>query len=179
MDYIKNRLPPFAQTYLVFSVIAFMIYGWTITDFLYSFPSYVNFLTPGEIMIIFAYGMTSAFLESLMYISLLLCLCLILPTDSMRNVFLTRGTCSSIVGIGYLMVYIYVFSQQSFSLITQLPFWSFLGLALTIAFTYYSTRLRGVADAAAWVSDRLSIFPFLLTPLSIISFLIVSYRHIL
>ncbi len=178
MKNLKSRLPQPAEIYQVLAVIAFMIYAWTITVFLYSFPSYINFLTSGEIMTIFAYAMTSAFFESLIILGILLMVCLILPAHAMRDVFLTRGTWAAIFGIGYLMTYMFIFSRQSFELITQLPFWSLLGLLLTVGVTYFSPRFRGMVTAAASISDRLLVFIFLFAPLSLISTIVVLYRHI-
>lgn len=178
MNHIKNRLPPSVQIYQVLAVIAFMVYGWTITVFLYTFPSYINFLTSTEIMVLFAYSMTSAFFESLIILGMLLMICLILPAQAMRDVFLTRGTWAAIFGIGYLMTYLFIFSRQSFELIVQLPFWSLLGLLLTVGVTYFSPRFRGMITVAASVSDHLLIFIFLFAPLSLISAIVVLYRHI-
>lgn len=177
MKNLKSRLPQPAEIYQVLAVIAFMIYAWTITVFVYTFPSYINFLTSGEIMVLFAYSMTSAFFESLIILSILLVVCMILPAHAMRDVFLTRGTWAAIIGIGYLMTYMFIFSRQSFELIAQLPFWSLLGLLLTFGGTYFSPRSRGMVTAAASISDRLLVFLFLFSLLSIISIPVVLYRH--
>ena len=87
---LRDRIPPVAAILSVYAVIAFMVFGWTILNFLWEFSSWIFFLTTGEILTIFAYSMVSDLLESLVILGFLLLVCLILPGHWLRNVFSTR-----------------------------------------------------------------------------------------
>jgi hypothetical protein len=76
------------------------------------------------------------------------------------------------------MLYMYRISVDGYSFLSNLPRWSWWGLVLTILFTFLSVYIRGVVRAAAWISDRVTVFLFLLLPISLVSLLVVIYRNI-
>lgn len=175
---LKNRLPPFEAILPVYAVIAFMVFSWTIVSFLWKLPSWIQFLNLGDILVVFAYSMTSALLESLAILGILLLACLLLPARWMRDVFVTRGTTAAVFGFGSIMLYMYRYSEIGYSFISSLFLWSLAGLAVAILMTFLSTHIRGMVRAAAWVSDRLIVFLFLFVPISLVSLLVVIYRNI-
>ncbi len=175
---LKNRLPAFDAIVPVFAVIAFLVYGWTTVIFLWKIPSWIQFLILGEILAVFAYSMTAALLESLAILCVLLVVCLILPARWMRDVFVTRGTTAAVFMLGSIMLYMYRFSVVGYSFISSLLPWTVAGLVLTLLLTFLSARLRGVVRAAAWISDRVTVFLFLLIPISLVSLVVVIYRNL-
>ncbi len=178
MQFLKTRLPTFDSILPVFAVISFMIYGWTLVVFLWKVPSWVQFLTFGEIMATLAYSMAACLLESLAALGILLLACLLLPAHWMRDVFVTRGSAAALLGLGSVMLFMYRFSLDGYSFLDNLIRWSWTGLAVTLLFSFLAPRLRVVVRAAAWLSDRLIVFLFLLLPISLVSLLVVIYRNI-
>ena len=175
---LRDRIPPVAAILSVYAVIAFMVFGWTILNFLWEFSSWIFFLTTGEILTIFAYSMVSDLLESLAILGFLLLVCLILPADWLRHVFSTRATIAVIFGLGFIMFFVYRYTAIGFSFVSSLPAWSWGGLALTLIMTVFSTRIRALARVADWLSDRLIVFLFILIPVSLISLISIIYRNI-
>lgn len=175
---LKSHLPSRDAVIPVFAVIAFLVYGWTMVVFLWKLPSWILFLTLDEILAVFAYSMVSALLESLAALAILLLACLILPSRWLQDVFVTRGTTAALFGLGSMMLYMYRFAIVGDDLLLSLPLWSLAGLLLTLLTAFLSPRLRVWVHAAAWFSDRLTIFLYLFLPLSLVSLLIVIYRNI-
>jgi len=178
MQFLKSRLPTLDAIIPVFAVIAFLVYGWTTVVFLWKIPSWIQFLILGEILAVFAYSMTAALLESLAILFVLLAACLVLPARWMRDVFVTRGTTAAVFMLGSIMLYMYRFSVVGYSFISSLLSWTVVGLVVTLLLTFLSARLRGVVRAAAWISDRVTVFLFLLIPISLVSLVVVIYRNL-
>ena len=175
---MKKRLPAFGSILPVFAVIAFLVYGWTMIVFLWKLPSWILYLTLGEILVVFAYSMTAALLESLIFLGLLLFICMILPAAWMRDVFVTRGTFAALVALGAIMLYMYRYSVIGYDFISYLIPWSLAGLGLTVLAAFVAARVRFLVRAAAWLSDLVSVFLFLFLPISLISFVVVLYRNL-
>jgi hypothetical protein len=173
-----RRFPTLSAILPVYAVIAVPIYGWTITSWLWKLPSWLNFLTPGEITAIFFYAILTAFVESLLICILLLLLCFLLPSQLFRDRFVVRGTwltiglTVSILGNGiWRGMTRFTYAEIS------LTVWSMLSLILIIVLTFLSTKVRFMTLIADWISDRLMIFLYLLIPLSILSILVVVVRN--
>lgn len=146
---MKKRLPAFASILPVFAVIAFLVYGWTMIVFLWKLPSWILYLTLGEILAVFAYSMTFALLESFLILTLLLLACMALPPAWMRDAFVTRATFAVLVSLGSIMLYMARYAVVGYDFIRFLIPWSLAALALTGLAAFFSTRLRWMVRAAA------------------------------
>lgn len=175
---LKSRLPTFNAILPVFAVISFMVYGWTLVVFLWKVPSWMMFLTLGEILSVSAYSMASALLESLAALVILLLASVLLPTRWMRDVFVTRGSVAAFFGLGSIMLYMLRLSTIGYAALHYLFPWTWLALGLTLLLTFLAPRVRVIIRAVAWVSDRLIVFLFLLVPISLVSVLVVIYRNL-
>ena len=178
MNSILKRFPKRSATLPVFAVIAVPIFGWTLLSWLWKLPSWMNFLTPGEIGAIFFYATLTAFVESLLVLAALLLLCFFLPSQSYRDHFVVRGTwlaaglTLAILGNGVWR------GLTRFTYIeVSLLLWSVVTLVVIAILTILSTRVRMMARAAEWISDRLIVFLYILIPLSILSMLVVFVRN--
>lgn len=178
MKSLIQRFPRAAAIPPVYAVIAVPIFGWTLTSWLWKLPSWLNFLTPGEIASILSYAMMTAFLESLLLCSILLLLCFILPAPMLRDQFGVRGTwlaiglALSVLGHGVWRG-MTRFTYVEVSLIT----WSIVSVLVIAVFTFLSGRVRFMARAAEWISDRLTVFLYILIPVSVLSILVVFVRN--
>ena len=178
MERIKSRLPAQNDILPVLAVISFMVYGWTLVVFLWKVPSWVMYLTTGQILVVLAYSMTATMLESLVVLGIILILCLLLPARWLRDVFITRGSVAAILGLGTIMFFMYRFSLEGYSYISNLIAWSLVGAAVTLLLAFLSTRSKSIVKAAWWISDRMMVFLYLFIPISLISMLVVLYRNI-
>jgi hypothetical protein len=178
MHNLKSRLPSNDAILPVLAMVSFLVYGWTLVVFLWKIPSWIQFLTVGEILVVLAYSLSSSLLESLSVLGILLLACLLLPARWMRDVFVTRGTIAAIFGLGSIMLYLYRFSLFGYSYLAYLTSWSIAGLVITLLFTFLSTHFQTIIRAAAWISDRTIVFLFLFVPISLVSLLVVIYRNL-
>lgn len=175
---LKSRLPAFDAILPVFALISFMVYGWTIVVFLWKTPSWMMFLTLGEMLSVFAYSMTSALMESLAALVILLVVSALLPARWMRDVFVARGGVAALLGLGSIMLYMYRLSVIGYGVLSHLFVWAWSALGLVLLSAFLAPRLRLLVRAIAWVSDRLIVLLYLFVPLSWMSIIIVLYRNL-
>ena len=178
MNSLLRRFPSIPTILPVYAVIAVPIFGWTITSWLWKLPSWLNFLTSGEITAIFFYAILTAFIESLLVCSFLLLLCLLLPSQLFRDQFIVRGTWLAI-GLAFAILGNGIWRGITRFTYTEvsLTLWSMVSLIPIVAVTMLSVRVRMMARLADWISDRLLIFLYILIPLSMISVLVVVIRN--
>jgi hypothetical protein len=175
---LKNRLPKFAEIIPVYSVIAALVYGWGLYRFAYRVPSWLHYLTMGELFGIFSYAMLLGLVESLLILGLLLGVCALLPARFFKDVFIPRGTAISLTLLGLLITYLVIYEKVGPTFIDRIEIWSLATLALTVLFAWLLVRVRFLSRAMSWLSDRMIVFLFLLMPLSVIGVLTVILRNI-
>ena len=171
-----KRLPNFHDVVCVYAVIASMLFTWSLLLFFWYLPSWLHFMTLGDVLAVFSYVMASSFFESLAFLLFLLFLCFSLPPNYLRNEFVARGTSITLCVIGLIMIYFRVNNAG----ITKILF-SEVGIGLALAIIIISLLLTKI-DRVRWalmeLSDRLTIFLFILIPLSIFSLLVIFIRNI-
>lgn len=175
---MRTRFPDFQSILQVYAVIAVLFAGWTITSFLWKLSAWLLLLNLGEILIIFSYAMIANFLESLIVLLLLLTAGALLPAPLLREDFVVRGTILSVGVIGSLMTF--VGSQMQFGVesglrLLMLPLVSLLLMVFLLQRSSQISRLR---SAAIWLSDRLTVFLYILIPLFAVASVYVVVRNI-
>ena len=130
----------------------------------------------GDIAAVFSYVMASSFLEGLSFLLFLLVLCFILPSEFLREKFSAQGTAIALPVIGMIMIYFRVTNENIANII-----FSKIGLAIAlviIGLFYFSTRNQRIQLAFAALADRLTVFLYILIPISLLSLLGVIVRSI-
>lgn len=176
-----RRFPNFQSILQVYAVIAVMLSGWTITAFLWKLSAWVLILNLGEIFALFSYAMFANLIESLIVLLLLIIGCVLLPPRILRDEFSTRGTILSIGIIGSLMAFVGIHMQTNLQSGIQLFIGPFLILLLTVFLLVFASRfpfVRSIHSGLLWLSDRLTVFLFILVPLFVILSIYVIVRNI-
>ena len=172
-----KRLPKFHDVVSVYAVIASMLFAWSLLLFFWYLPSWLHFMTLGDLIAVFSYVMASSFFESLAFLLFLLFLCFSLPPNYLRNEFVARGTSITLCVIGLIMIY---FRINNINIANLLFSWLGASLALAaITISLLLTKIRQVEQALISISDRLTIFLYILIPLSIFSLLVIIIRNII
>lgn len=172
-----KRLPNFHDVVSVYAVIASMLFAWSLLLFFWYLPSWLHFMTLGDLIAVFSYVMASSFFESLAFLLFLLFLCFSLPSNYLRNEFIVRGTSITLCVIGMIMIY---FRINNINIANILFSWLGASLALAaITISLLLTKIRQVEQALILLSDRLTIFLYILIPLSIFSLLVIIIRNII
>ena len=175
---MRERLPEFQSIVQVYAVIAVMFAAWTVTAFLWKLSAWLLLLNLGEIFTIFSYAMAANFLESLVVLVLVLAACTMLPANLLRDDFVVRGTILSLGLIGTLVAF--VGSQMQFGIESGLLLLiaPLVVLLLMASLLHRSSKSNWIRSAALWLSDRVTVFLFLLLPLFVLLSAYVILRNI-
>jgi hypothetical protein len=174
---MQKRFPDFGSALSVFSLIVFLVYSWTIVTFFWKIPSWLFYLTPGEIGVIFSYSMSVAFFESAFWLAVLLAVSFVLPSGLFRDHFVERAGWFITIFLGSLAVYLVpkLAIQASVKYFYQ---WFLLAFASALLLTALSTRLSFMQKMILALSERITVFLLLYLPLSAISLLFILFRFI-
>jgi hypothetical protein len=175
---MRKRLPEFQSILQVYAVIAVIFAGWTITAFLWKLSAWLLLLNLGEITTIFSYAMAVNFLESLVVLLILLMMCALLPAHILREDFVVRGTILSIGLIVSLMAFVgfqMLFGIESGLLLLIAPL---AVLILMIFILHRSSKQHRIRSMAIWLSDRVTVFLFILVPLYTVFSVYVIFRNV-
>jgi hypothetical protein len=175
---MQKRLPDFPSMLQVYAVITVMFAGWTITAFLWKLSAWLLLLDLGELFTIFAYAMTANFLESLVILLILLAACMLLPAHILRDDFVVRGTILSAGLTGALITF--VGSEMQFGIESglRLLIIPLVVLSAMSFLLYRSSTYPHVRSTAIWLSDRVTVFLFLLLPLFALFSAYVIFRNV-
>jgi hypothetical protein len=165
---MRNRLPKPQAIVQVYAVIAFMLSAWTITAFVWKLSTWIKFLNLGEIFTIFSYAMLANLLEGVLVLVLFLVVGALLPPRFLRDDFIVRGTILSVGLTGALMAYLGLYMKFALENKAQILAGPLVMLAWMILLLVLSAKLHWLRAAAVWLSDRLTVFLFILLPLYLI-----------
>jgi hypothetical protein len=175
---MRKRFPALQDVLQVYAVIAVMFAGWTITAFLWKLSAWLLLLNLRELFTIFSYALVANFLESLLFLSLLLIACALLPTHILRDDFVVRGSILSFGLIGSLMAF--VGSHMLFGLGSGLRLLIAPAAVLFVMVfpLHRLSKYSHVRSIAMWFSDRVVVFLYILMPLFAIAAMYVIYRNV-
>lgn len=174
---VRNRFPSLQENLQVYAVIVAFLYTWTILWLFWELPSWLNFLTVGEILPIFAYALATNLLESLLVLAGLNLVCFLLPQHWFYTSFVPRSFLLVASGLGYLMVFITLFGKEA-ERPGGLLIGSLLVFVLLIPGSLFLGRIPIIKNLADSISDRLTIFVYLLVPLSLLAMLFILLRNL-
>ena len=169
---MRDRLPGLREMAPVYSVIAFIIYGWATVVFLWNLPAWLFYLRLDEILVVFAYRMVASLTESLAALVVLLAVCFILPHGFLKDAFVLRGTAAAICVLGSIVLF------WNHVMSSDVDFWVPRSIALAIFFGLFSTRIKAIASFLQWLSNSMLIFLYILLPVSLVSLMTVLARNV-
>jgi hypothetical protein len=172
---LRKKIPPLPEILALYATIVFLIYGWASITFFWKVPSWLYFLSLGEIAAILSYTFASSLLECTIILLIFLLASLVLPSSWLYNKFAVRGS---------LIVYALTFWVVLFTLnsLIQLPTTSDvttfgIGVLVTSALAMIvAERISFVERLVTTLGNRLTIFLYLWLPLSLIGILVIIFR---
>lgn len=177
---ILNRFPERKSVLSVFAWAAFLCYGWTLFASFWKVPSWLYYLTVGELLSIYAYSFIVNFLESLGILLLAIGIGLVLPRRWWSDDFSIKGSILAIVLLASIMVRLYLIrtpDEWEIFLYQQVSWWMWTGMlliGLLILFTRFSWLQRGLEA----MNDRVLAFLYIYLPLTVLSVFLVVFRNI-
>ena len=179
--WFDGRLPDRQSILGVFAVSVFLVYSWTLFTSFYKLPSWMFYLTIGQILSVYAYAFSVDLLESILALAgvLLLDLTLFLALRNMEE-FQSR---SILVVLGALIssvlrfIHFPVYGDIEKFLSGELIWWAIaLPLGLVVAVVASKNKwVRKILDA---VAERAVVFLYIYLPLSLVSLAVVIIRNI-
>jgi hypothetical protein len=177
-----KRLPKPQAILQVYAVIAVMFSAWTITALLWKLPAWLLVLNMGELFTVFSYAMVANLIESLTVLLLLLAACALLPVPVLRDEFAVRGAILAMGLVGSLMAFIKLdmqFGIESGNKLLLGPLAVLLLMAVLLSFPRRFRVISFTHSAVLWISDRLTVFLYILVPVFIVVSAYVIYRNII
>lgn len=174
-----NRLPAIKDIVPVYAVISFMIQVWAIHLLLGHLSTWSNYLYVPEILSIAAYRIAESFVEALLVLGLLLLISFILPARFFRDVFVVRGSALVLCLLGSIILFWKRFeSDPGILMANYLQTWTVGTVLLAALFSHLSVKVGAVSDFLDWISERMTVFLYLLIPISLVSLITVLFRNI-
>ena len=173
---MRSRLPSRQALLQVYAVIAVIFSAWTIPAFLWKLSAWMLILNMGELVTLFAYSMVANLIESFVILLLLLGLCILLPASLLRNDFVVRGSILAAGLIGALMAFVGFHMQLGIDRGQMLWLGPVLVLMLMIILLYFAPRATRMRSLITWISDRLTVFLYLLVPLYTVFLAYILFR---
>jgi hypothetical protein len=174
---IFKRLPRWSQITAVYAVIALVLYSWTILWSFWKLPSWLYFLSIGEILTIYAYALATNLLESLLVLALPLALSLVLPRKWFAEAFVARGVIMVLSALGYAAFLLTRFqSREDYpgSLIRLIP----VVVLASLALAFLAGKVKFLVRALDFFAEQATVFLYFTVPLSLIALFVVLARQV-
>ena len=171
---ILNRIPSLQAISGIFGLISLLVYGWSMYWFVWYFPSWISYLTIGEILTTFYYTMAVNFAESLAVLLFLLLVCIILPSNWMRDEFQFKG--------GMMVLYFLSFGMTllgNFIPLEQLARRLIFAIVLFFPVLIILKKVRILQTILTALVDRSVVFLYLTLPISVIALIVIVFRNII
>jgi hypothetical protein len=173
---IKSRLPQGKEILPVYAVIVFFLLGWATLAFFWKFPAWLNYLTLGEVVVLYLYAAFTEFLESLVYLFFLLLLCTLLPSKLLKDNFPVRGTLAAVALPGLILLTDYLIMFREFAAWQAALAALVIVCVLVMLLIWLSGKYRAVEKGLLAFGDRTILFLYLYIPLMIVSSVVVLAR---
>ncbi len=173
-----NRFPKITDIIPVFAFTAFLVYGRMLYTFVWKLPSWLKFLTVGEILSNLSYALMHSMLETLGIVLFLLAVSFVLPSAWFRDVFVPRGVWTLSVWFVSWAIYFSRLSKVGSDFIAYLYLWTAITVVIALFAAFVAARTRWMRSAALWFADRAVIFLFIFIPASFVGALVVAVRNI-
>jgi hypothetical protein len=177
----KVTLPPLPQIKLVYALQVSLVFSWVFLLFFYDLPRWLLFLTPLEILVVLAYALSFAFLDSLAFLVLLLVPSLFIYKKYLKEEFVPVLGALSISGYSWIVYLRFLYQRALVKdatwMETRFPLWLLLALASTALVGLLFHRSDRLAGGVRWFAEKAQVFLYLYPPLGVICILVVVVRN--
>lgn len=178
---LLDRIPSVKQILGVYAVIVFGVYSWTLFVSFYNLPSWMFYLSAGQIASIYAYAFLASLADSLLMLAgvVLADYLLFFMLRDMTE-FQSRAIVIAAAALLCSVIRLYLFSGYEDSaefISSEFKWWAIaaaVGLPLAVLFSKVG-RLRGFIEG---FSERTSLFLYFYLALSGVSLAIVLVRNL-
>lgn len=171
-----GRFPKFSEILQVYAVTAFVVFTWVLLWVFWKLPSWLFYLTIGEILALLAYILALTFIEGLLLAAGVTLVGFALPGRWFRDRFIVRGVLVSLCGLAYLMFFAYQIREGYIPdyLVDGLP----VIVVASFGLTYLLERIRPLERAVLGLAERSTVFLYLIVPAGLVSLMTVLIRNL-
>lgn len=175
--WFQKRAPSVQQMAALYGIVVLVIYGWTIYWYFWKLPSWLYFMTVGELVTAYAYALPVNFLESLLLFSVPFLLALIFPPRWFRERFVAQGTVLTIATALALAKYLSVITELQ-ALPPGLHWMAPLTAAGILALAFLTGRINPFCKILEELASRAVIFLYIFLPISALALIVVFIRNL-
>lgn len=180
---VVGEFPDFESVRNVYAIIVFIVYSWTLLTSFYNLPSWMFYLTAGQILSIYAYSFLMNLVESLCLLAGVVFLEFTLFWAlKNRAGFQSRSILLILIVLASMMSRLILFQADdgsgTFTLEQEMIWWLFIlvpGLFIVI----YIPKVYWVRNFLGSVAERAVVFLYIYLPLSFVSIIVVLVRNLL
>jgi hypothetical protein len=182
----RARLPARSDILLVWGVVLFAVFGWSIRGFLYKLPSFALYFGVGANLAIVCYMLAFALLESMLVTGLLVLFGMLLPAGWLRDGFTYKSFLiifdTSLAMVLFEGYYKADFFKDILAGATY-PFPPFVEgaaasfMLLSALLWLFRSRPR-LQKYVLYVVEQLSLFTYIYVPLGIVGLVVVLIRNL-
>lgn len=179
---LRSKLPSRQEGLLVLSIAVFIVFSWMLYRFFYQVPSWLGYLSVWGVLVIAAYALSFALVESLAFMGFILLLSLVFPARHFKEKFVAQGsTLTLAVGAGAVLL------QRKINILSRLEVWhilvfAFAFLILLALLVFISSllfeRFQFLTRLVHAVAERMTLFTYLYVPLGLLSLVVVILRNL-
>ena len=176
-----GRLPDRKSILNVYAVIVVLVYSWTLFTSFYKLPSWMFYLTIGQIISVYAYAFSIDLLESLIALAavLVLNLTIFLPIKN-KDEFQSRSIILTVILLGTSMLRLGLF--QTYEDINEFlrgeTLWWSISIVLGLTLSIFAPKIQIVRNILEGFAERATVLVYIYIPLSILSLIVVLVRNI-
>ena len=183
LNSLKSRLPTRSEALSVFSIFVFFIFSWTLYRAFWNVPSWLEYLNIWSVLIIIAYVLAFALIESVALLALVVFFSLFFPRHVFKEKYVLLGSSLAVfLSVGAFLL------QRKINLVYRLEFWQLLAypmaglllsLLLVVLLTFLFDRFPRLSRLVSTGIERMVIFVYIYVPLGFLSLLVVLVRNII
>lgn len=175
MQLIKARLPTSDQALPVLSVILFFSFTWTLYVMFWTIPSWLGDMPVSQMLVLAAYVLSFALLESVLIMAGLLLLAFVLPARFFKDKFTSVGSILVLLlGLGayYAQPRLDELRAVRNLFLFEIPIlFLVIILALVVVLSLVLGRLSKMEKLVTAFAEKMTVFSYIYLPLGLLSFL--------
>ena len=174
---LKEKLPDRVTIKPVFATAIFMTHSWTIMRYLWELPGWMHYVEAGDMLVILAYSLSSALLESLAILAPLLIMTIFLPKSFSDN-FAPLGSAIVIFLAVWSLVVLMSMISQRLSPASFLV-WPLVLIIGVLCLSFLIHRYAVLNKAMTALANRMEVFLYLYVPLGLLSLTYLCIRYLI
>lgn len=163
----QNHVPQPREIIPVYATLVFFLYTWMLMHFFWKVPSWLYFLSVGEILNLLAYSLFVNLIESIVFTLFIVGICLLIPAKLLHGKFVA---CAGVLGF-LLLLWIAAFDLMSAWIVlskVQILAWLLCVILSVALFMFFVIRFPSLQKIVTNICDRFIVFLYLAIPLSLL-----------